>query len=178
MLNSDMGAHIDGFITMGSHTLVVGRPEITGKAADLLAAASNAAEVVHRLLRPGTKTSAITDAIARVAADFGVNAVEGVLCHNMKRFVIDGNKAFPIRKSTEHKFDDNEIESHEVYGIDLVFSSGEGKPKEKETRTTIFKRRVETTYDLKIKTSRQLFGEVNRRFPAVPFTLRYAGVAV
>jgi len=44
---------------MGAHTFVCGQSEITGRAADVVAAAHYAAECVHRLLRPGKKVSGI-----------------------------------------------------------------------------------------------------------------------
>merc|ERR1719164_18360 len=51
-------------------------------------------------------------------------------------------------------------------------STGEGKPKAMDNRTTVFKRNVEAKYSLKMKASRQFFSEVNARFPTMPFTLR------
>jgi len=45
----------------------------------------------------------------------------------MKRFVIDGNKVIINKPSLEHKVDDFEVEENEVYGIDIVMSTGEGK---------------------------------------------------
>merc|ERR1712151_1322794 len=44
--------------------------------------------------------------------------------------------------------------------------------REAELRSTVFKRAVETTYLLKTQKARQFISEVNRRFPALPFTLR------
>lgn len=40
-------------------------------------------------------------------------------------------------------------------------------------RTTIYKRDPSKQYGLKMKTSRMFFSEVDRRFDAMPFTLRY-----
>lgn len=40
-------------------------------------------------------------------------------------------------------------------------------------RTTIYKRDPSKQYGLKMKTSRMFFSEVERRFDAMPFTLRY-----
>merc|ERR1711920_394337 len=57
-------------------------------------------------------------------------------------------------------------------GIDVVYSSGEGKGKETELRSTVYKRAVENSYILKTQKARQFISEVNRRFPALPFTLR------
>lgn len=55
----------------------------------------------------------------------------------------------PFRKEHEKC----EFNVHEVYAVDLLISSGDGKVKEKETRTTVYKR-TSNTYSLKMKTSR------------------------
>merc|ERR1712196_498213 len=47
-----------------------------------------------------------------------------------------------------------------------------GKTKETELRNTVFKRAPETSYLLKTQKARQFLHEVNKRFPALPFTLR------
>merc|ERR1712228_18875 len=39
-------------------------------------------------------------------------------------------------------------------------------------RSTVFKRAVETSYNLKTQKARQFIHEVNKRFPALPFSLR------
>merc|ERR1719281_1773961 len=56
--------------------------------------------------------------------------------------------------------------------MNIVMSTGEGKSKEAEIRHTVYKRAVETSYNLKTQKARQFISEVNRRFPALPFTLR------
>merc|ERR1712190_290432 len=75
-------------------------------------------------------------------------------------------------ESLEEKNETFEFEQNEVYCIDVVMSTGEGKGREAELRSTVFKRAVETTYLLKTQKARQFISEVNRRFPALPFTLR------
>ncbi|MBA0551531.1 hypothetical protein Golob_022410, partial [Gossypium lobatum] len=55
MVKIDMGCHIDGFIAVVAHTHVVQSGPITGKQADVVAAANTAAEVALRLVRPGKK---------------------------------------------------------------------------------------------------------------------------
>jgi len=64
-----------------------------------------------------------------------------------------------------------EFELHEVYGVDVLISSGDGKGKEKEARTTVYKR-TEQTYALKMKASRMFYSEVSNKFTMMPFTLR------
>merc|ERR1719378_273183 len=61
---------------------------------------------------------------------------------------------------------------NEVYCIDVVISTGEGKGKETEIRSTVFKRQVEAAYSLKTQKARQFISEVSKRFPVLPFSLR------
>jgi hypothetical protein len=46
------------------------------------------------------------------------------------------------------------------------------QPKDTDIRTTVLKRVVDQEYSLKMKASRAVISEVNRRFPTLPFTLR------
>ena len=52
-------------------------------------------------------------------------------------------------------------------------STGDGKPKMTEEReTTVFKRALDTQYQLKIKAARELFAEINKKYPTMLFSLR------
>ncbi|KAH0500716.1 Proliferation-associated protein 2G4 [Microtus ochrogaster] len=78
-------------------------------------------------------------------------------------------KGKEMKKDQQKKY--CEFEIHEVYSED-VFISSEGKAKDTGQRTTIYKREPSKQYELKMKTSRAFFSEVNRHFDAMPFTLR------
>merc|ERR1711920_1045174 len=84
----------------------------------------------------------------------------------------DGNRVIIGAETTDEKVDEFEFEMNEVYCVDVVMSTGEGKGKETELRSTVFKRQVENSYILKTQKARQFISEVNKRFPALPFTLR------
>ncbi len=88
----------------------------------------------------------MTEAITKVAASYKVSAVQGVLSHEMKHFIIDGEKVILNRADPEQKVEEFKFETGEVYALDIVMSTGEGKPKETEFRTTVFKRAPETHY--------------------------------
>lgn len=45
----------------------------------------------------------------------------------MKQYVIDGNKVVLSVPGTDTRVDDAEFEENEVYAIDIVTSTGEGK---------------------------------------------------
>lgn len=60
MVKIDLGAHIDGFIAVVAHTVVVGASKdnkVKGKAADALMAAWLASEAALRLVKPGNEVS-------------------------------------------------------------------------------------------------------------------------
>ena len=60
---------------------------------------------------------------------------------------------------------------HEVYALDVLVSTGEGKPKEGDVRTTVYKKK-DIIYQLKMKTSRAFLSEAEKKFSLMPFTLR------
>merc|ERR1711908_121680 len=125
-----------------------------------------------RLVQGGNTNTQVTEAFAKIAADFNCKPVQGVLSHQLKKHVIDGNRTIIGAETPEEKVDEFEFEMNEVYCIDVVMSTGEGKGKETELRNTVYKRAVETSYNLKTQKARQFISEVNRRFPALPFSLR------
>nr|TKS13354.1 proliferation-associated protein 2G4-like [Populus alba] len=154
----DLGCHIDGFIAVVGHTHALQSGPITGRAADVIAAANTAAEVALRLVRPGKKNKDVTEAIQKVAAAYDCKIVEGVLSHQLKQFVIDGNKVILSVSNPDTRVDDAEFEENEVYAVDIVTSTGDGKPKLlDEKNTTIYKRAVDKNYHLKMKSSRFIF---------------------
>ncbi|CAL5200944.1 unnamed protein product [Lathyrus oleraceus] len=173
ILKIDLACHIDGFIAAVAHTHVLQEGPVTGRAADVIAAANTAAEVALRLVRPGKKNQDVTDAIQKVAAAYDCRIVEGVLSHQMKQFVIDANKVVLNVSNPDTRVDDAEFEENEVYAIDIVASTGEGKPKLlDEKQTTIYKRAVDRSYNLKMKASRFIYSEISQNFPIMPFSAR------
>lgn len=168
----DLACHIDGFIAAAAHTIVVGDEKVEDRRADVVMAAWNAAEAALRLIQVGNTNSQVTEVLGKVAEEFKCKPMQGVLSHQMKKHVIDGNKCIISAETAEEKVDEFEFEMNEVYCIDIVMSTGEGKGKETELRHTVYKRAPEANYMLKTQKARQFIHEVNKRFPALPFTLR------
>ena len=69
----------------------------------------------------------VTEAIQKVAAAYDCKIVEGVLSHQLKQFVIDGNKVILSVSNPDTRVDDAEFEENEVYAVDIVTSTGDGK---------------------------------------------------
>jgi curved DNA binding protein len=172
----DLGVHIDNFIAVAAHTIVVGEEETTGATADVIIAAYTAAEVALRLIKPGNTNTQVTEGIASVAAAYGVTPVAGVLSHEMRQQIIDGNKVILLRgDDPEVKVEEFTFGPNEVYSIDIVFSTGEGKPRESDNRVTVYKLAPESTYQVKMKASKFVVGEAMHRFGFMPFVIRALG---
>ncbi|XP_028402971.1 proliferation-associated protein 2G4-like [Dendronephthya gigantea] len=176
LVKIDLGVHIDGYVAVIGHTIVVGASKdnkIKGRQADVLLAAYHTSELVHRTVKPSEENYTITDYIQKVTEDFNCKPIEGMLSHQLKRNVIDGEKSI-IQNPNEGQKKEHEkceFDVHEVYAIDILVSTGDGKAKEKDTRTTVYKR-TPNMYSLKMKTSRVFFSEVCNKFTMMPFTLR------
>jgi len=174
LVKIDLGVHVDGYIAVVAHTLLctAGSDPATGRKADVVMAAWTAAEAAQRMVKDGASNNEITKVIAQVAEAYKCNPVEGVLSHQMKKHVIDANKTIINKATTDQQVAEAKLATNDVFAIDVVMSTGEGKPKQLEQRTTVFKRNIEEKYSLKMKASRAFFSEVNQRFPTMPFTLR------
>lgn len=81
-------------------------------------------------MKPGNTNKQVTQAIQEVADAFDVRPISGTLMHQMKQYVIDGNKMILLREEPEQKVEACTFESGEVYAIDIAMSSGEGRPRE------------------------------------------------
>merc|ERR1719266_1118407 len=173
----DLGAHIDGFIAVVAHTVVIGqdseKPSVDGRKADALLAAHYASEAALRLVKPGNETYAITDTVQKIAESYECKPIEGMLSHQLKQNKIDGEKTIiqnpsEAQRKEHDKFD---FELHEVYAIDVLISTGEGQGKEKDAKITIYKK-TDETYMLKMKNSREFYSTVTKKYGSMPFNLR------
>ncbi|CAH1404031.1 unnamed protein product [Nezara viridula] len=172
----DLGAHVDGFIAVVAHTIVLGASEsnkVTGRKADAMLAAHYASQAALRLLKPGNQTYTVTDAVQKVCEAYKCKPIEGMLSHQLKQGKIDGEKTIiqnptDAQRREHEKFD---LETHEVYAMDVLVSSGEGVGKEMDTRVSVYKK-TDETYQLKLKASRTFYSEVREKHGSMPFTLR------
>lgn len=177
LIKIDMGGHIDGYIAVVAHSLVVGASKenpITGPAANVMHAAHQAASVALRLVVPGGENEVVTDAVQKVAESYECKPISGMLSHELKQFRIDGDKSI-IQNPTEAQKKSHEkcqFEVNEVYAIDVLISTGDGKGRELDTRATIYKK-TDEVYQLKMKASRTVLSDVDKKFGVMPFTLRY-----
>ncbi|VDN92195.1 unnamed protein product [Brugia pahangi] len=160
MVKIDLGAHIDGFIATAAHTVVVGASlenKIKGRMANVMLAAYNAMEAAIRMLRPGLyKNIEITDMIDKIANIYKVRPVENMLSHELRKNKIDGEKQIIQNPGEKQRSEMTKcsFEKFEVYAIDILMSTGEGKTRILDSRTTVYKKVDDLVYSLKVKASR------------------------
>ncbi|PAA82245.1 hypothetical protein BOX15_Mlig005768g1 [Macrostomum lignano] len=176
LVKIDLGAHIDGFAACVAHSFVIGASAAapaTGRKADAMLAAHYVAEACMRLLKPGGTNTEVADTAQKIASAYKCTMVENMQCHLAKQHVVEADKSVvwnpdeTVKKAVEKC----EFDVHEVWNVDVLVSTGDGKAKERDTKTTVF-RKKETVYSLKMKASRQFFSEMNAKFQAYPFSLR------
>jgi len=168
----DLGVHVDGYPAYVAHTIQVTED---GKLSDsreahVISSTYAVLDAALRQVRPGNSTTVVTDVIEKAAAHFGLNAVEGVLSHQMKRYIVDGFKTIPSKNSAEHKVHDYDIEAYTVWCLDIVLTTGKGqKLKEKDIKPSVFKASLDTTYEPKLQAAFEARGEIANRFQYFPF---------
>ena len=86
--------------------------------------------------------------------------------------MLDGNNVIINKETSEHKVSEVEFQVNQIYAIDVIVSTGAGKPKEAEIRTSVYKRALDNSYDLKTKNARAFFSHVLKTSPTLGFSLR------
>jgi len=176
LVKIDMGAHIDGFIAVVAHSFVIGATAenpVTGRKADAMMAAHLASEAALRLVKPGNDNIEVTETVNKIGESFECKPVEGMVSHQLEQNKIDGDKTIlhSLTEAQSKEHDTFAFGLHEVYGVDVLVSTGDGTNKEKDSKTVIFKK-TDTTYMLKMKTSREFFSQVNKTYGNMPFNIR------
>jgi len=169
----ELGVQINGFASIIGHTIVVtDKPDkITGKKADVILAAYNSIQAALRLMKVnGPTNNDVTNATATICKEYEVNPIEGVLSHRMKRYIVDCMETIINKETFEHKVDQRKFEFGDVFAMDVIVSTGEGKPKETDIKTTVYKRALETTYKLRTDSGRKLLSVVEGNFYSFPFS--------
>ncbi|KAL1916389.1 uncharacterized protein VTP21DRAFT_5580 [Calcarisporiella thermophila] len=171
----ELGAQVDGYVATAAHTVVANptADAATGRVADVICAAHFAMESAVRVLKAGAKSTDVTKAIADAAAAFNCRPVVNAFSHPIKRFEpTSSTRVIPCGEDREQPAEEFTIEAGEVYSLNVVVSTGEGKAKETGDKPTILQRNASKTYSLKLKTARAVFTDINERFGVFPFPIR------
>ncbi|KAL0248701.1 hypothetical protein GEMRC1_003935 [Eukaryota sp. GEM-RC1] len=170
-----LAAHINGLASHVGQTIVcladLASPVIDRKA-DVLCAAHFVSEAVLRKLRPGVTNTDIESIVRKVAEEFDCHPVEGQISYEGAQWTMETNRVIPSALTPDQRVDSYELEENTAYHMSFFISTGEGKSRQADNRTTIYKRDPNTLYNLKMKTSRQVFNVIMNQFNDFAFSLR------
>ena len=96
-----------------------------------------------------------------------------MVSHNLEQNIVDGEKTINncLNEAQSKDSETHEFKLHEVYAVDVLISTGDGKNQERDAKTTVFKK-TGLTYMLKMKTSREFYSKVGKQFGTMPFNIR------
>lgn len=173
----ELGCHIDGYITHSAHTLKVGATKenpAAGREGDVIEAAHQSCEAILRSLRNGKRSYEITDLIQKLTKEYECIPIEGMISHAIHQDNMEGEKTIMLNPTDEQRRQVPEVtlEEGDAYVIDVLVTTSDGKLKPHTGRTTIYKKNVDATYQLKMKASRNLYTEICTKFGNMGFSLR------
>jgi curved DNA binding protein len=195
-----LGVHIDGYAALAADTVVVaGSEESSSSAAENAALLEQQREELAKcahvleclicyLVQPGKKNIDVARACRRTMDEFfpSLNFIMGTVSHEMRQFVIDGDKMVVVRENPkpttpegmmaieeeDSKVRECTFEPSEVYALDIAVTDGSGIPRDRQERTTVFRRKPDVTYSLKMRSSRQVLQAISSQFSSFPFSIR------
>ena len=166
----ELAAHVSGFIAEVCDTIIVEPETVTEEQKKIVEAGYTALQEVIAKLQDGVDTTEITAVVDGVCKKYGVKAFENIVSRNMERYMIDGNK-FILNVPSKTAVEEMKVEKFDVWNLDIILSTGNCKPIDNGTKTTVFKRNIDETYILRMRTSVQILREINHKFPTMPFSL-------
>ena len=173
IVNIELGVHIDGFPAIVGYTVVV--DSNVGYSDDkvrVVKAVSEASKNVLSLFKSNKKNTDIVKCINESADKYDCNLLymedqdnkaPGIMSYQVSQNIIydenedndydDDHSIILHRQREEYDFTMAELElfENEVYVVDIVMSSGDGKINKTEDKTTIYKRKYNKRYNLKMK---------------------------
>jgi len=176
LLKIELGVHIDGFPAQIAFTTLVtnSQAKVTDKRANVMKAAIEASREIGKAMKPGTLNTEIVKIMENCAKKYNCSLpmssenglIPGVNSFQISRYIIDGYTDDDVEfvhrfilAKTNPLYDftlmELPLEENEVYAIDILMSSGQGKLT-KTHDTNIFKRNYERREELKLKASRNV----------------------
>lgn len=89
LVKVNLGVHVDGYPVVIAHSKIVG-----GENDKLLECAYNTLVNTVKFLRKGYNNQDLSIYIKKMVESYGFSPVEGVLSHEVGRYVLDGRKCF------------------------------------------------------------------------------------
>lgn len=142
IISIDLGCHLDGYAALAAHTMVCGG-KTKGKQAEVVLAAYNALQAAVKVIAPGVKSSEVTKKIQAACDEFECEPLHGVVSYKNKKHMVDGGDCIMNKNQPDAKHKEWEFTPGDVICLDVYASTGDGKSRQAECRTTVFKRELD-----------------------------------
>lgn len=96
-----------------------------------------------------------------------------MLSHQLQKNTLDGPKQIIQNPPEGQGIKEIKFEEGEAYAINLLVSTGEGKSRLRNTKTTVYSKNPGVNYMLKLKTSRAVLSEITTKFGNMAFSLQH-----
>jgi len=169
LVKIDLGVHIDGFPALIAYTVVIeSNKKISDdktlqesyiKKKNILKATSKASKEILKLMKPGKTNQDVQNVFKKYAEKYNVSLpfineqinAPGIISYQISKNIIDGNNdddsefihhMIMSQSNENYDFVMNETEfiENEVYCIDVMYCSGNGKLERDDLSTLIYKR--------------------------------------
>ncbi len=192
LLKIELGVHIDGFPAQMAFTTLItnSKEKINDKRAHVLKAAIEASREISKIMKPGTKNTELVKIMEQCANKYNCTlplsnedgVIPGVLSFQISRYVIDGHDdddtefihrfiLSRVNQTYDFIMTELELEENEVYAIDIVMCSGQGKLT-KSHDTCVFRKNDEKRAELKLKASKAALNAFKtKNFGSYPIAL-------
>ncbi|XP_055342415.1 proliferation-associated protein 2G4-like [Paramacrobiotus metropolitanus] len=179
LVKIDLAVHIDGYIASVGYSCVVGASQekpVSGRKADGMWAAQTALKASMRLIKPGVTNYQVTALTKAVITAYGCQPIEGTVSHQLLRNQLEAEKSIIQNPNQAHKrkYKKTEFEENEVYAVDVLASTGDGKPTKSPAYTTIF-RKLDVSDRPRNKTQRAMLAEASTQYDTMAFHVRNLG---
>ena len=190
LLKIELGVHIDGFPAQIAFTTLVANSQekINDKRANVMRAAIEASREIAKAMKPGTLNTDIVKIMESTAKKYNCTLpltqenglAPGVHSFQISRYTIDGrtdekeddesfiHRFILARENPMYDFflQQMPLEEDEIYAIDIVMCSGQGKLFSNKP-TCIYKRSLKRT-ELKLKASKDVLNKFkNEKYPII-----------
>ncbi len=188
LLKIELGVHIDGYPALLAYTVVVNTSDepITDKRKSIITAVTRVSKDILKNITTSNYNTDVVDILNKYAKLYGCNIPiinqnilsPGIISYQISRYVISGYNEdddefihrIILNRDNEGIYDYSlkklRFEEGEIYAIDIVMCTNDGKVKLSQHPTSIYKLIPENKANLILKSSREVINDFRSyRFP-------------
>ncbi|XP_048474809.1 proliferation-associated protein 2G4a [Rhincodon typus] len=104
LVKVDLGVHVDGFIANVAHSFIIGVDKVCSFSEHEQLMNCESTVMSPEFIFDSTSNTQVTEAWNKIAQSFNCTPIEGMLSHQLKQHVIDGEKTIIQNPTDQQKF--------------------------------------------------------------------------